>query len=71
MHNRLSIQELYINKIMDEYKLLKQKFFESTNAFEKRLNDVCIQGWKPLSLAGDHSGKLSVLLQKVDKYDKF
>ena len=56
---------------MDEYKLLKQKFFEANSAFEKRLNEVCMQGWKPVSLAADHSGKHSVLLQKVDKYDKY
>ena len=56
---------------MDEYKILKQKFFESISAFEKRLNEFCNHGWKPLSLAADHSGKLSVLLQKVDKYDKY
>ena len=56
---------------MEEYKILKQKFFESNSAFEKRMNEMCAQGWKPFSLAADHSGKLSVLLQEVDKYDNY
>jgi hypothetical protein len=53
---------------MDEYKLIKQKFFESNVQFEKRLNELCMQGWKPISLAADNAGKHSILLQKVDKY---
>ena len=53
---------------MDEYKLMKQKFFESNMAYEKRLNEICNQGWKPISLAADNAGKHSVLLQKIDKY---
>jgi hypothetical protein len=56
---------------MEEYKILKQKFFESTSAFEKRLNDMSTQGWKPVSMAAEHSGKLSLLLQKIDKYDNY
>lgn len=56
---------------MDEYKLLKQKIFESNSAYEKRLNEMCNQGWKPISLAADNAGKHSVLLQKVDKYDQY
>ena len=56
---------------MDEYKILKQKFFESNSAYEKRLNDVCNQGWKPISLAADNAGKHSVLLQKADKYNQY
>ena len=56
---------------MDEYKLLKQKLFESNKAYEKRLNELCNLGWKPVSLAADNAGKHSVLLQKVDKYDKY
>ncbi len=56
---------------MDEYKLLKQKFLESNTGFEKRLNEFCNQGWKPISLAADNAGKHSVLLQKIDKYTNY
>ncbi|NJN25131.1 MAG: hypothetical protein HC819_03685 [Cyclobacteriaceae bacterium] len=52
---------------MEEYKLLKQKFFEGTAKFEKRINETCQQGWKPVSLTSDH-GSAMVLLQKVDKF---
>lgn len=55
---------------MDEYKILSQKIIESTKAFEKRLNEVCQQGWKPISLAAGQGGN-SVLLQKIDKYDRY
>jgi hypothetical protein len=53
---------------MDEYKLLSQKVFESTKAFEKRLNEICQKGWKPISIAAGQAGN-TILLQKIDKYD--
>jgi hypothetical protein len=55
---------------MDEYKIFNQKVFESTNSFEKRLNEICQQGWKPISITSDHGSK-SILLQKLDKYDNY
>ncbi len=53
---------------MDEYKLFKQKAFESIAKFEKRLNETCQLGWKPLSISSDH-GVSIVLLQKTEKYN--
>lgn len=55
---------------MDEYKLLSQKVFESVKAFEKRLNEVCQQGWKPISIAAGQGGN-TILLQKIDKYNSY
>ena len=55
---------------MDEYKLFNQKTFESTKSFEKRLNELCQQGWKPISMASDHGAK-SILLQKSEKYTAY
>ena len=55
---------------MDEYKLLAQNVFESTKKFEKRLNEICNQGWKPISIAAGQGGN-TVLLQKVDKYNSY
>ena len=55
---------------MDEYKLLEKGVFESTKKFEKRLNEMCNQGWSAKSIASGQGGVI-VLLQKVDKYDKY
>jgi len=55
---------------MDDYKLFTQKAFESTKAFEKRLNEFCQKGWKPISLSGSQMG-LIALLEKVDKFDNY
>lgn len=55
---------------MDEYKIFNQKAFESSKSFEKRLNEICHQGWKPISITSDHGSK-SVLLEKIDKYDNY
>ncbi len=52
---------------MEEYKYFRIKAFESNEKFEKRLNDMCRQGWKPIAIAGVQG--TIVLLQKVDKYD--
>jgi len=52
---------------MDEYKLFKQNIFESVAKFEKRLNELCQQGWKPISITSDH-GTSIILLQKTEKY---
>ena len=55
---------------MEEYKIFNQKAFESTKAFEKRLNEMCQKGWKPISIAGSQMG-LVALLEKVDRYDSY
>ena len=70
MPSRSLTRELYISKTMEEYKILSQKIIESTKTFEKRLNEVCQQGWKPISLAAGQGGN-AVLLQKIDKYDRY
>jgi hypothetical protein len=55
---------------MDEYKVFSQKAFESTQAFEKRLNEICQKGWKPISLSGSQMG-IVALLEKVEKYNSY
>ena len=52
---------------MDEYKYLRPKAFETPDKFEKRLNEVCNQGWKPIAIGG-MQGNI-VLLQKIEKYN--
>lgn len=54
---------------MDEYKYFKQKAFESQENFEKRLNEICNQGWKPIAISG-MQGNI-VLLQRIDKYNNY
>jgi hypothetical protein len=51
---------------MNEYKLLAQGVLEPLSKFEKRLNAICDQGWRPVSLT-DKEGRLVVLLSKVDR----
>jgi len=55
---------------MNEYKIFNQKAFESTKAFERRLNEFCQKGWKPVSLSGNQMGMVA-LLEKVDKYNGY
>jgi hypothetical protein len=51
---------------MEDYKIFNQKAFESSKGFEKRLNEICQKGWKPISLSGSQVG-LVVLLERTDK----
>jgi len=55
---------------MDQYKILGQGTFESTKSYEKRLNEFCQKGWKPISMTSDH-GKKSILLEKIEKYKQY
>lgn len=55
---------------MDDYKLFPQKIFESARKFEKRLNEICQKGWKPISMSSDH-GSITVLLEKTEKYNSY
>jgi len=55
---------------MEEYKIFNQKAFESTKAYERRLNEICQQGWKPISITSDHGSK-SILLQRTEKYNSY
>ena len=55
---------------MEEYQFLTQKVFEKTKDFEKRLDEKCQTGWKPISIAGTRDG-LTVLLQRVDRYENY
>jgi hypothetical protein len=48
---------------MREYKLLKQRTFESTAKFEKRLNEMVHKGWKPISIGVAAEGSV-ILLEK-------
>lgn len=52
---------------MDEYKIFDKGHFESKTKFEKRLNEICQKGWKPISMC-ESGGTICVLLVKVDKY---
>lgn len=55
---------------MEEYKILAQKVFESNKQFEKRLNEICNTGWKPISLASGQGGN-TILLEKSEKYKTY
>ena len=70
MHTRLLIQVPFINKNMGEYKILNQKTFESVKQFELRLNEICQQGWKPVSIGTSQNGS-TILLEKAEKYDNY
>ena len=52
---------------MDEYKYFRPKAMESNEKFEKRLNEMCSQGWKPIAIGG-MQGNI-VLLQKMEKHN--
>ncbi len=56
---------------MEDYKILTKKAFESISKFEKRLNEMCQKGWKPISLSSESHGGVMVLLEKVDKYNEY
>lgn len=55
---------------MEDYKIFVQKAFESSKAFEKRLNEICQQGWKPIGITSDHGSK-TILLEKTEKYSSY
>ncbi len=50
---------------MEEYKLFNQKTIESTKKFEKRLNEICQQERKSISISGPQSNV--ILPQKIEK----
>ena len=50
--------------MLQRYRFLKQKTFESQEKFEIRMNDECRKGWKVVNLASYGSGFLIVLLEK-------
>jgi hypothetical protein len=52
---------------MEEYKYIRPKAFESNEKFEKRLNEACNQGWKPIAISGPQGN--IVLLQKIEKHN--
>jgi hypothetical protein len=52
---------------MKEYKLLKQRTFESVAKFEKRLNEMAHKGWKPVSIGSTPEG--AIILMVEDKAD--
>ncbi len=47
-----------------------QKILEPAKKFEKRLNEICQKGWKPVSITSINR-KAMVLLEKSDKYDNY
>ncbi len=56
---------------MNDYKILTKKAFESVDKFEKRLNEICQKGWKPVSLANGNHGGIMILLEKTEKYNDY
>ena len=56
---------------MNDYKILSKKAFESLEKFEKRLNEICQKGWKPVSLANGNHGGIMVLLERTEKYNDY
>jgi hypothetical protein len=52
---------------MKKYQLFAQKMFETREKFEDRLNEECRKGYRPLSIAANHtSGGSIILLEKVN-----
>lgn len=54
---------------MEKYQLFSQGIVESTKKFEKRLNEICEKGWKPISIGTSRRGSV-ILLEKSDKYSQ-
>lgn len=49
---------------MNKYKIFRKKVFESDDKFEKRLNEECRKGYRPINMTYDASIGLAVLLEK-------
>lgn len=52
---------------MKEYKIFSKGVFESIAKFERRLNEMCQKGWKPISMCYDKGNGMTVLLESVDR----
>jgi len=52
---------------MKEYKLLSKGLLEPELKFERRLNEICQKGWKPISICCNKGNRLTVLLESPDK----
>ncbi len=52
---------------MKEYKLLTKGVFEPESKFERRLNEICQKGWKPISICYNKGKGLTILLESTDK----
>lgn len=50
---------------MKKYQFFKKKVFERLERFEERLNEECRKGYRPVSMAYDHTNGLVVLLEKT------
>ncbi len=50
---------------MRRYKILKKGLFESTTNFEERLNGMCLEGWKAVSISSPQGNQIIVLLEKA------
>ena len=48
---------------MPNYKFLKKKAFEKIEKFEKRVNDMAMQGWKVINFTREH-GEIVVLFER-------
>jgi hypothetical protein len=50
---------------MNKYRVFRKKIFESDEKFEKRLNEECRKGYRPINLTYDAGAGLVVLLEKT------
>lgn len=50
--------------MIQRYRFLRQKAFESAQKYEARLNEETRKGWRAVSLTGGGGGTLVVLLEK-------
>lgn len=53
--------------MIERYRFLKKKAFESTQKFENRLNDECAKGWRAISMSSDN-GTFIVLLERENRH---
>lgn len=50
--------------MIQRYRFLRQKTFESIDKFELRLNEETRKGWKALNVSNSGGGTLLVLLER-------
>lgn len=50
---------------MNKYRVFRKKLFESDDKFEKRLNEECRKGYRPISMTYDAGTGMVVLLEKT------
>ena len=54
---------------MENFKIVKKGVFEKLGAFESRINEFSLSGWKAISISSDNS-RVIVLLERQKWYGK-